>query len=41
MLINAKVIETIIRSTHVFDSINIIFKLRVVKVFPKSNITIV
>ena len=39
--INTSAIKTIIRSTYVFDNINIISKPRVIKVSPKSDIAIV
>jgi len=41
MPINASAIKTIIRSIHMFDNINITFKLRVVKVSSKSDMAIV
>ena len=40
-LINTSVIESIIKSTHIFNNTRITSKPRVVKVFPKSDIVIV
>ena len=40
MPINLSMIETIIKSTHIFDNICIASKLYIVKVFPKLNIAI-
>ena len=39
--INSEVIETIIKSTHIFDNINIVSKLCVIKVFLKYGIVII
>jgi len=39
--INASVMETIIKTTHVFNNTCIVSKLRVVKVSPKSDMAIV
>ena len=41
MLINSKVIKTFIKSTYIFNNINIVSKLHIIKVFPKFNIVIV
>ena len=41
ILIDASVMESIIKSTHVFNNIRIASKPRIVKVSPKSNITII
>ena len=38
--INTSIIKTIIKITHVFNNVQIASKLRVVKVFPKSNMAI-
>ena len=39
--INSEVMESIIKSTHIFDNINVASKPHVIKVFPKSNIAII
>jgi len=41
MPINVRVVETIIKSTHIFNNIHIASKLHVIKVSPKLDITIV
>ena len=40
-LINTNIIETIIKTTHIFNNIQIASKLRVIKVSPKSDMAIV
>jgi len=40
-LINTNIIETIIKTTHIFNNIQIASKLRVIKVSSKSDIAIV
>lgn len=39
--IDASVMETVIKTTYVFNNVCIISKLRVVKVSPKSNMAII
>ena len=39
--INVRVVETIIKSTHIFNNIHITSRLHVIKVSPKSDIAIV
>ena len=39
--INASVIETVIKTTHVFNNTHIVSKPKVVKVSPKSDMAIV
>jgi len=39
--INTSIIETIIKTTHVFNNIWIVSKLRIVKVFSKFDIAII
>ena len=41
VLINSKVIETFIKSTYIFNNINIASRLHIIKVFPKFDIVIV
>jgi len=41
MSINSEVMELIIKSTHIFDNINVASKLHIVKVSPKSDMTII
>ena len=41
MPINSEVMELIIKSTHIFDNINVASKLHIIKVSPKSNMTII
>ena len=41
VLINSKVIETFIKSTYIFNNINIVSRLHIIKVFPKFDIVIV
>ena len=40
-LINTNIMETIIKTTHIFNNIQIASKLRVIKVSPKSDMAIV
>jgi len=41
MPINSEVMETVIKSMHIFNNVNIASKPHIVKVSPKSNIAIV
>ena len=41
MLINSSVVESIIKSTHIFDNIYIVSKPCVIKVLPKSDVAII
>ena len=41
VLINSEVIESFIKSTHIFDNVNITYKPYIVKVSPKSDMAIV
>jgi len=41
MPINSEVMETVIKSMHIFNNINIASKPHIVKVFPKYDIVIV
>ena len=41
MPINSEVMESFIKSTPIFDNVNITSKPYIIKVFPKSNIVIV
>ena len=39
--VNVSIMETIIKTTHIFNNIWIVSKPRVVKIFPKSDIVII
>jgi len=39
--IDLSVVESIIKSTHIFDNIHIVSKLHIIKVLPKSDMAIV
>ena len=41
MLINSEVMKMFIKSTYIFDNINIVSKLCIIKVSPKSNMVII
>ena len=41
MPINSEVMEIVIKSMHIFNNVNIVFKSHIVKIFPKSNMAIV
>jgi len=41
ILINSSIIESIIKSTYIFDNIHITLKLYIIKVSPKSDMSIV
>lgn len=39
--INFSIVETIIKSTHIFNDICLVSKLYIIKVLPKSNIVVI
>jgi len=41
ILIFANVVEKVIQSTHIFNKIVLVLKLRIIKVFPKSDLTVI
>ena len=41
MPINSEIMESFIKFSHIFNDVNIVFKLYIIKVFPKSDMTII
>ena len=41
ILINSDFVETVIKSSHIFNDLSLTFKLRIIKASPKSDIAII